>query len=83
MHTLTVLQVLFIQAVQECAFIFLPFSFQVVCEERVKEMGSPQRLSKQQGMHSEALIADVGRGGTGISLIVSADQEGSQQGELL
>ena len=34
MHTLTVLLVLVIQAVQECAFIFLPFSLQVVCEER-------------------------------------------------
>lgn len=66
MHTLTVLHVLFIQAVQECAFIFLPFSGQVACEERVKEMRSPQRLSKQQGTHSEARIADVGRGGTGM-----------------
>ena len=78
MHTLTVLHVLFNQAVQECAFIYLPFSLQVVCEERVKEMGNPQRLSEQWGPHSEALIADVGRGGTGISLIVSLDQEGSK-----
>ena len=82
MHTLTVLCVLYIQAVQECAFIFLPFSVQVVCEERVKEMEGRQRLSRQQGRHSEALIARVGRCGTEISRVLSVDQEGSKQGEL-
>ena len=82
MYTLTVLYVLYIHDLQKCAFIFLPFSVQVVCEERVKEMESPQRLSKQRGPHSKALIADVGRGGTVISLIVSADQEDTKQGEL-
>ena len=74
---LTALLFLFIQAVHECTFISLPFGIHIVCEERVKEMQSPQRLTRELEPHSEALIS--GRGGSGIPHIVSVDQEGTKE----
>lgn len=76
--TLTAAPFFFTQAARKLAFIFLSFGRQVVCEERVKKMESPQRLSREPGLHSEALIP--GRGGSGISLaLVSVDQEGTEE----
>lgn len=43
----------------------------------MKKMESPQRLSREPGLHSEALIP--GRGGSGISLVVSVDQGGTEE----